>query len=78
MKENFSWENGISVDVIDGDIEKALKKFKKRVQNAGIFQELKKREHYIKPSEQVRRKRGQAISRARKQNKMDEEVIDFF
>lgn len=38
--------------------ESLLKRFNKRVQQAGVLSELRRREHYEKPS--VRRKRKQA------------------
>ena len=49
-------------------IESAIRRFKKQCEKAGILQELKKREHYEKPS--VRRKlkaidaRNRALRRA--------------
>ncbi len=38
----------------DESIDSALKRFKRKCQNAGIVKEVRKREHYEKPS--VRRK----------------------
>lgn len=38
----------------DESIESALKRFKRKCQNAGIIKEVRKREHFEKPS--VRRK----------------------
>lgn len=43
--------------------EGALRRFKKSVEKAGILSELRKREHYEKPS--VRRKRKAAQARKR-------------
>jgi small subunit ribosomal protein S21 len=37
-------------------LDQALRRFNKEVLRAGILQELKDREHYIKPSEVKRRK----------------------
>lgn len=45
-------------------IESALKRFKKKIQKAGILSEIKRREHYVKPS--VKRKRKQEAARKRK------------
>ena len=47
--------------------EGALKKFKKQVEKAGILSEIRKREHYEKPS--VKRKRKAASARKRAQKK---------
>ena len=46
--------------------EAALKRFKKKVQQDGILQELKKREYYEKPSERRKRKMMAAIRRQAK------------
>ncbi|MGE0200035.1 MAG: 30S ribosomal protein S21 [Candidatus Melainabacteria bacterium] len=47
----------------DENIESALKRFKKKVQKAGILSEIKRREHYMKPSQ--KRKRKQEVARKR-------------
>ena len=54
----------------EGDsFEAALKKFKKQCEKAGILSEVKKREHYEKPSVKRKRKamaaRKKALKRAR-------------
>jgi small subunit ribosomal protein S21 len=38
-------------------LEKALRRFKKKIEIEGILKTLKARKHYEKPSEQKRRKR---------------------
>jgi len=43
--------------------EQALRRFKKQCEKAGILSELKKREHYEKPS--VKRKKKMAASKKR-------------
>ncbi len=51
-------------EVVAGEnesFESLLKRFNKRVQQAGILSELRRREHYEKPS--VRRKRKKAAKR---------------
>ena len=45
-------------------IESALRRFKKKIQKAGILSEVKKRERYEKPS--VKRKRKSEAARKRK------------
>jgi len=54
---------GLVVEVRNGDINWAIRKFKKKVQDSGILQELKEKEFYEKPS--MRRKRAKAAARAR-------------
>ena len=46
------------------NIESALKRFKKKIQKAGILSEIKRRERYEKPS--VKRKRKSEAARKRK------------
>ena len=49
-------------------LEDAMKRFKKKVQDAGILQEMKKREYYEPPS--VKRKQKMwAANKKRKKNK---------
>lgn len=45
-------------------IESALRRFKKKIQKAGILSEIKRRERYEKPS--VKRKRKSETARKRK------------
>lgn len=58
--------NGRSVLVADGNVEKALRRFKKKIQNAGLLLELRERETYQKPTARRKVKKGQAKSRWRK------------
>ena len=46
----------------------AMRRFKKRVEKSGILSELKKRQHYEKPS--VQRKKKKAAARKRLLKKM--------
>ena len=58
---------GNSVLVTDGNVEKALRKFKKKVQESGLLDELRSRETYEKPTTERKRKKGAARARWRKQ-----------
>ncbi len=49
--------------IVEGDFEKALKKFKKIIEKEGILTEYKRREFYEKPS--VKRKRKERAARKR-------------
>jgi len=54
-------------EVFLGDTDKvdwALKVFKKQMQKSGILRELRKRRHYVKPSE-ARQIKSKAAQRAR-------------
>ena len=55
-----------SVIVQDNNIEKALRKFKKKVQNSGILNDLREREFYIKPTTARKLKHSAAKNRWRK------------
>jgi small subunit ribosomal protein S21 len=58
---------GKVVAVKDGNVEKALRKFKKKVQESGLLEELRARETYEKPTTERKRKKGAAKARWRKQ-----------
>ena len=58
---------GKTVIVKDGNIEKALRKFKKKVQDSGLLQDLRDRETYEKPTTRRKRKKSVAKNRWRKQ-----------
>jgi small subunit ribosomal protein S21 len=53
--------------VVDGNVEKALRKFKKKIQEDGLLEELRARETYEKPTTERKRKKGAARARLRKQ-----------
>ena len=50
----------------------ALRKFKKACEKAGIVQEVRKREFYEKPTAKRKRKKAEAVSRARKIQRMND------
>lgn len=58
------------VTVRDGEsVERAIKRFKRKVEQAGILKEVRKREHYVKPSVMAKLKKRAAAARARKREK---------
>ena len=57
---------GRSVIVNDGNVEKALRKFKKKVQTSGILNDLRLKEHFVKPTIERKLKRSAAKNRWRK------------
>jgi small subunit ribosomal protein S21 len=56
-----------SVVVRDGNVEKALRKFKKKIQDSGLLNELRERETYEKPTTSRKRKKAVAKNRWRKE-----------
>ena len=55
----------------DESFESALKRFKKQCEKAGLLSELKKRQHYEKPS--AKRKRKMIQARKKMLRKLSEE-----
>lgn len=54
---------GIVVHVYNNDTFTAIRKFKKKVQEEGILQAVRKKQEYVKPSE--KRRKAKAASKAR-------------
>jgi small subunit ribosomal protein S21 len=61
-----SFKRGLNVRVKNNDVNRALKKLKKLMQQEGIFQELRKREYFEKPSLKRKREKAQAVKRWQK------------
>jgi small subunit ribosomal protein S21 len=58
------------VTVREGETaDRAIKRFKRKVEQAGILKEVRKREHYLKPSVKAKLKARAAEARARKREK---------
>jgi small subunit ribosomal protein S21 len=55
------------VYVKDGNVEKALRKFKKMIQESGLLDDLRERQTYEKPTTRRKRAKGAARARLRKQ-----------
>ena len=51
----------------NGDMERMIKKFKKKVMKSGLMIELKSRQAYEKPSDKRRRRKKESIRRCRKE-----------
>jgi len=54
------------VKVVDGKVDQALRKFKKKIQEDGLLDELRARETYEKPTTERKRKKSSARARLRK------------
>ena len=57
---------GRSVLGQDGNIERALRKFKKKIQASGIVDDVRAKEFYEKPTTERKRKKSVAKNRWRK------------
>ena len=51
---------GLSVTVFNNNVERALKVLKKKIQASNLFQDLREKEYYTKPSEKKRHKKNLA------------------
>ena len=57
---------GLKVEVQEGQFEKALRKFKKKVIESGLLQNLREREFYEKPTTARKKAKNQAKRRWQK------------
>jgi small subunit ribosomal protein S21 len=57
---------GLKVTVHDDNVDRALRKFKKTVADAGLLQEVKERQEFIKPTTKKKMAKNQAIRRWKK------------
>ncbi|TDK31234.1 30S ribosomal protein S21 [Rhizobium deserti] len=66
----------MQVLVRDNNVDQALRVLKKRLQQEGIFREMRLREHYEKPSVKRAREKAEGIRRTRKvaQKKLNREL----
>lgn len=62
-KQNNNGLRGTQVEVRDNNVNQALRRLKKLLQQEGVFKELRDRRFYEKPS--VKRKKAKAAARKR-------------
>lgn len=62
-------DNMTKVEVSNGNIDGALRRFKMKVARSGVPSELKKRKHYEKPGVRKRNEKKEMIKNARKNNR---------
>ena len=58
---------GSTVYVKNDNVEQAMRKFKKKIQDSGLLLDMRARECYEKPTTERKRKKGAAGARWRKQ-----------
>ena len=56
----------LEIKVIDGNLVKAMKVMKRKLQQEGLFRDMKARRFYEKPSVKRKRKQKEALRRERK------------
>jgi small subunit ribosomal protein S21 len=76
MAKNYNSANSPSVMgnrvIVDGDINKALRKFKKKVEESGVLEVVREKLFYEKPTTERKRKKGAAKARWRKKQKNEQ------
>ena len=60
-EEQFLYGHAMGVKVLNGNIEAALRKWKRMMKESGIIDDLKARREYTKPAAARRKKRDDAI-----------------
>jgi small subunit ribosomal protein S21 len=73
MYDKSNKVTGNLVVVQHDNVEKALRKFKKKVAESGLLQNLRERETYEKPT--TRRKKAKAAAKRRWKKKLDNEQL---
>ena len=64
---------GKKVIVHDNQVEKALRKFKKKVADSGLLQEVRDRQEFVKPT--VKRKLAKSQAKRRWKKKLQEQLL---
>ncbi|MFW6311745.1 MAG: 30S ribosomal protein S21 [Nanoarchaeota archaeon] len=64
----------LKVNVKDGNIEKALKKFKRKFNETKMISEIREREEYKKPSVLKRQEKKKAIYKEQYNNSLKEKI----
>jgi len=66
-KQRFMLE-GLRITVLNGNVEKALRIFSKKVQTSGKLKEYKERQQFEKPS--IKKKREKSAAKRREQKRV--------
>ena len=67
----------ITVEVRGGNLEKALRVLKKKVQQAGIVKDIRAKQYFSKPSEIKREKAKERSKVIRKAQKANDELLGY-
>ena len=66
---------GLQIDVYNNNVEEAIRRFKRKVKNSNLMQELREKEYFVKPSIIKREKRN--LAKLRNQYKVQKEKEDY-
>jgi small subunit ribosomal protein S21 len=72
-REQENWQ-GIYVEVHNNDLNRALRKFKKKLADDGILQDIRKKEFYESKGTKRRKEKLAAIRRWQKQRAKDKDI----
>jgi small subunit ribosomal protein S21 len=64
---------GMTVVVEDGKFEKALRQFKKKVEDTGLLQEVRERQQFVKPT--TKRKMAKNAAKKRWKKKLAQQAM---
>ena len=67
----------ITVEVRGGNLEKAMRVLKKKVQKAGIIKDIRNKRYFSKPSEIKREKAKERAKVIRKAQKANDEMLGY-
>ena len=67
----------ITVEVRGGNLEKAMRVLKKKVQKAGIVKDIRNKRYFSKPSEIKREKAKERAKVIRKAQKANDEMLGY-
>jgi small subunit ribosomal protein S21 len=73
MSYNSKNTKGITVNVVNDQVDKAMRKFKKKVLESGLLRILKEKEFYEKPT--TARKRAKSAAKNRWQKKIQADSL---
>ena len=72
--QNETGLNGIYVEVKNGDFQKAYRKFKKKLADDGILQDIRKKEYFVSKGTKRRLEKQAAIRRYKKNRAKDQDI----
>ena len=73
LKGKRTKQFGLTVVVEEGKFEKALRQFKKKVEESGLLKEVKDRQQYVKPN--IKRKLARNAAKKRWEKKLRQESL---
>ena len=74
ISASYNQEVIIKIEVKDNNVDHALRILKRKLQREGFFRILKFRSSYEKPSEKKKRERSENIKRAKKIQRMRDNI----